>query len=91
MPNTTVYQIRNTADIGTIASHFAGQQLFVRDAAESIDETDMLLHARIRSGDYFLTLAAELEKQAQLAASPELERLVSELIRVNKKYTIVKK
>jgi hypothetical protein len=77
-----------------VLSHFPGRRFFVRDIDEDVE---MLLEARIRSGDYVLTLATELDKLAQSLAAgnaPEavdLERLVSELLVINKKYTLEKK
>lgn len=67
----------------------------LRDGLE--DDAAMALQARVRSGDYFETLAAELEKAA-LAISPaqpdeaaNLERLARELLAVNRQYRIIKK
>jgi hypothetical protein len=91
MTNTT-YQIQINDGI---TAHFPAWQYVVRDGEDM--DNDMHLHARIRSGDYFLTLATELDRIAQSLAgvkapeAPELERIVSELMAIGQDYTISKK
>lgn len=74
-----------------ILGHFPARQLFVHD---QIDDADLLLHARIRSGDYFETVATELERIAESLESrqapelPELERIITELVKANKSYRV---
>jgi hypothetical protein len=84
---------------GTILGHFPGLQPVVRDAAaaNNDDVSEWLIRARVRSGDYFVTLATELDKIAQSLSgvrapeAPELERVVSELLYINDSYTLTKK
>jgi len=88
---------------GTLLSHFPYTQPLVRDGfrvnasddAATDDEADeLLIRARVRSGDYFATLATELDKLAQalsLARAPEarvIERMVPELLYIDKHYII---
>lgn len=81
-----------------LLDHYPATQFFVRDADDA-DDADARMHmrARVRSGDYLLTLATELDKIAQSLASvkapeaPELERIVSELISIGQDYTVSKK
>ena len=87
--------------IGTILSHFPLVQPLLRDgsqgAADSDDLSELHIRARVSSGDYFATLATELDKLAQgLSAvqapeAPELERIVSELLYVDRNYHVIKK
>lgn len=78
-----------------IMSHFPGLQTFARDQEDK--EINLHMHARVRSGDYFLTLATELDKIAQSLAgakapeAPELERIVAELISIGQDYTVTRK
>lgn len=82
---------------GYMLKHFPGKNRLVCDNAPSDD--DFWIRARIRSGDYFLTVATELDQIIQSLASgissnavlPELECLVTELIGVNKVYRVVPK
>lgn len=83
---------------GLVTDHFAAPAFFVRDQAD--DEMRMNLQARVRSGDYFMTIATELDEIAQnlsrlnLAGAVEandLERIVAELFILTQDYTIVKK
>jgi hypothetical protein len=92
MSNTVQYQFRSQI---SILNHFGRMpHLLVRDADE---EADMLREARIRSGDYLMTVATELDQLAQSLAklkapeAHELERLVAELLYVERNYTIVKR
>src|SRR3712207_4297428 len=86
-----------------LVQHFLGRQKLFRDGASSesagsaADDflTDHLLaQARARCGDYVATLATELDKIAQslaLAHAPEapaLERLVQELLYIDKTYDV---
>lgn len=87
----------NTLQPGGVLSHFPGRQWLVRDSGGSDADRDMLLRARIRSGDYFETLATELDRIAQalpeehIAEINEIERIVAELIRANKGYRVTPK
>lgn len=94
MQNTTsTYQMHT---LGGLLSHFPQRLRLVRDVDEDFD-AEMLSRARVRSGDYFMTLATELDKLAQNvtryddADAGELERLVSELIYVDRDYVVVNK
>jgi hypothetical protein len=77
-------------------SHFSGWQFFVRDAEDDM-EMNLHMHARLRSGDYFSTLAIEIDKIAQSLANVkapealELERIVTELLSIGQDYTVIKK
>lgn len=101
-----VANVSNTVDrtysiptIGGLLEHFPARSWFVRDA-DDIDEdidTEMLWAARAHSGDYFMTLATELDKLAQSMTrgndqeAAQLERLVSELLYFNQNYSVIKK
>lgn len=91
---TMTYQL---STIGSLLSHFPGRLDFVRDATDEDADTEMLAKVRVRSGDYFMTVATELDKLAQSIASTndaeaaQLERLVSELLFIDRNYTIVNK
>lgn len=93
MTNNYTYAINTQS--ARILPHFPAAQLFVRDDEHS--DAELLMQARVRSGDYFMTLASEIDKIAQnLVArgapeAQELERLVTELLYVNKNFTIHKK
>lgn len=83
----------------TVLGHFPARRYFVRDGADGSDgEGDELkARARIRSGDYFMTLATELDKIAQGIAgvqdseAAEVERLVTELLYAHKYFDIRRK
>jgi hypothetical protein len=95
---------------GTILSHFPLRPPVVRDGfsgrakgdADSFepvedDISELLTRARIKSGDYFATLATELDKMAQglntvrAPEASELERIVGELLYLDDNYRLVKK
>ena len=102
---TTTYQLTN---LESVLSHFSDWQPLVRDGVDtrptapdddfgsSDDISDLLSRARAQSGDYFMTLATELDKLAQGLATadapeaPELERLISELLYIDKNYKLTK-
>ncbi len=92
MTYQTHYQLTSSA--GTLLSHYDTVQSLVRDSDE---EAEMLMQARVRSGDYFMTLATELDQVAHSLAergapeAHELERLVAELLYVNQNFTVCKK
>lgn len=94
--NTTPYGMNNTAGAVT---HFPGRLRLVRDGLDNADslEQQIRIQARVRSGDYPMTLATELDKLAQSIAAVggpeavELERLVNELLYIHKHFTIVRK
>ncbi len=75
--------------------HFPSLTRYVRDGDGS--ENDLDLIARVRSGDYFMTFATELDACAQSLArncgdeAADLERLVAELLQVNEHFKIVRK
>lgn len=83
------------ATFDSLLSHFPSMQAFAND----IDDKDMLLHARVRSGDYLETIATELERSVQAMADngitgAELEQIeftISELLEANKLYDLVPK
>lgn len=88
MNDTTTYKLK---PLGYILKHFPAKQAFVHD---SDDDTDLLRQARIRSGDYLMTLSTELDKIAQSLTNvnapeaAELERIVAELIYIEKNYSL---
>lgn len=90
MSNTARYHIH--APTGLL-SHFWLPAPLVRDE----EDADMLRRARIRSGDYLATLTTELERVAdslaatQAPEASELERIVSELIYLERNYRIVER
>jgi hypothetical protein len=80
--------------------HAAAAQPWVNDVAKSDDADDMsnlLFEARLRSGDYFITVATELDKLAALLQSqdiPEAAALLTfsaELTYLDKHYTLAPK
>jgi hypothetical protein len=88
---------------GMLLSHFPYAQPLVRDgyeakasdnAASNDEAEELLIRARVKSGDYFATLATELDKLAQglsLARAPEaevIERMVPELLYIDRHYNI---
>ena len=96
---------------GMVLSHFETRfslrPTLLRDGADesagaAAEDTDadmpaeLLMRARISSGDYFITLATELDRLAQgLAAAdapeaPALERIVPELLYLDSHYVIRK-
>ncbi|HEX8182164.1 MAG TPA: hypothetical protein VF575_01020 [Candidatus Saccharimonadales bacterium] len=93
--NPTNYTIKSHS---TTLSHFPAVQPIVRDTDDHADVSqELMMHARARSGDYLMTLAIELDVVAQelaatdAALAPEIERLVAELIYLNRDYAIRKK
>ena len=96
--NDVSYQLPS---FGGLLKHFPQTQPVVCDmasdstmGADDYDVEELLMRARIRSGDYFVTLATELDKMAQglnATRSPEtseLERVVSELLYVHDNYRL---
>lgn len=65
----------------------------VRDGEMSRRNDHLALEALVRSGDYFSELATRLETLAHTTpeASPELERIVSELAYLENRYCITNK
>lgn len=92
----TTYSLRSSDNI---VSHFGNEPSLVRDVGNIDDNTahELMMHARVRSGDYLMTVAIELDRIGQNLAeeqSPyasEVERLVAELLYVNQRYTVEKK
>ncbi len=99
------YELSNVTHVGRVLSHTPVQQYFVYDHGldSASDEfgseenmTELLARARAQSGDYFDTLATELDKIAQSLAlaqapeAPEIERLVHELLYVGRNFKLVK-
>jgi hypothetical protein len=91
MTNAVTYRITPS---NRILNHFWTTPKLVRDEEE---DAAMLRRARIRSGDYLMTLATELERVAQSLGdvrapeAPELERIVSELLYLERNYRIVER
>lgn len=92
---TSTYQLQT---LSGLLSHFPQRVRLVRDSDSDEDfDAEMLSRARVRSGDYFMTLATELDKLAQNIArsndadAGELERLVSELLFIDRNYKILQK
>lgn len=80
---------------GLIDRHFPADISLLRDRE---DTHNPKLDALVRSGDYFITLATELENLASelteispAAASLALARLSHDLEYVQKRYTIIRK
>jgi len=79
--------------------HASAAQPYAADAAWPSDDdlSDLLFEARIRSGDYFVTLVTELDKLAALLEQdgiPEsvaLQRISSELTYLDKHYKLQSK
>lgn len=75
-----------------VLSHGWTKTLFVRDGAE---KTQYELDAKVLSGDYFVTLATEVDsvtgRLAQYADREKLEEIVSDLIYLQDHYEITKK
>ncbi|HSH17902.1 MAG TPA: hypothetical protein VK978_00815 [Candidatus Saccharimonadales bacterium] len=97
MNSDITYQLRGAAGV---LSHFPAPASYVRDGDDKFNDFDQAklhMQARIRSGDYFGTLATELERIAQsldavkAPEAPELERIVTELLYVGQNYGVVKK
>ena len=91
-----------------VLSHFPVDQTVVRDQDEDSSllpagrygddaMSELLLNARIRSGDYMVTLATELDavvKDLSVVHASEaagLEKIVAELLYLDRNYKIVKK
>ena len=74
-----------------IVSHATARQPLV---ADSSDMNDLLIEARLRSGDYFITLGTELEKLAALledqgvAEATALLQISTELTYLDKHYKL---
>lgn len=94
------YLVRNH---GSVMNHFPpALPWLLRDGyhdagSDNTSDVQMAIRARVRSGDYFVTLATELDRLAQeLGPVPnrqaeELERIISELLFVNSHYRVVRK
>jgi len=76
-----------------VLSHGWVRTLFVRDSAEIATEYE--LDAKVKSGDYFVTLATEIDAISSsivnYAAREQLEDIVSDLIYLQDHYAITKK
>jgi hypothetical protein len=92
--NSTVYQLPTS--IGLLR-HGTFANLFARDieTTESYVTTSRLLEAKVHSGDYFITLATELDSIGQdipdYATRSAIEDAVSDLIYLYDNYSISKK
>ncbi len=64
---------------------------------DGIDGENIEFQARVQSGDYFVTLATEIDKvvnllrQADMLEAEVLETHVNELLYIDKHYKIIKK
>ena len=78
-----------------LISHGWQQVAFVRDAAEDEQRLPTELDAQIRSGDYFVTLATQLDVLGSQLVNwnvrSDLEDLTSDLIYLQDNYQILKK
>ena len=89
-----MYKLYQMPDTHKVLQHFPLPQTCVRDQAE---DSELLMHARVRSGDYFETIASELERIAESLALqndvnlPDLERIIGELVQANRSYRVVSK
>jgi hypothetical protein len=85
---TLAYQ---TTNFQGLLNHGWQRQTLVRDARE---DRRLQLEAQVRSGDYFITLATNLERICQkMAGSPEsasLQSLITDLLYLQMKYTVSK-
>lgn len=78
----------------TIWTHGHGRPMQLRDGG---DEDYPRLAVQIRSGDYFATLATTLDEVSQTlehnneVVSKELQRIVSDLLYLQRTYTIIRK
>ncbi len=79
--------------------HASGVQPYAADADWPSDDdlSDLLFEARIRSGDYFVTLSTELDKLSALLEedgipeSAALQRISAELTYLDKHYKLQSK
>lgn len=84
-------QYHQSARIG-LFGHFHGQGLLVRDSSK-----DIVIDAKVRSGDYLEAVATELDKLAAYLATDDLpeaidlERLAGELLYVHAHYNLKRK
>lgn len=80
-----------TTNFQGLLNHGWQRPTFVRDARE---DRRMQLEAQVRSGDYFITLATNLERINQkLADSPEsasLQNMITDLLYLQMKYKVSK-
>jgi hypothetical protein len=85
--NAATYQL---SSITGLLTHGWGKPKQVRDGVDSY----VGLEARVRSGDYFVTVASELDQLSQntgdYAVKVQLENLVSDLIYLQDNFTIIK-
>jgi len=74
--------------------HGGASSALLRDQADMGDELVYPLEAKVRSGDYFVTLAMELDSLGKMTEDARLkgalEDIVSDLIHLQDNYTIVK-
>lgn len=88
---TSIYQL--TSFTGTVASW--PRPRFLHDHTDSFEMFDREIDARVRSGDYFVTLATILDQLNQniddYQVRSSLEELVSELIYLQDTYEITKR
>lgn len=79
-----------------ILSHYSLPTRLVRDATMMTDD-HIDANARVRSGDYFATLATQLDHLADSlqstapASAYQLEQIVRELLYVQANYSVVKR
>lgn len=88
----TAYRLLGTNPL----SHYEWPDvLLVRDTEEFQEEVAYELDARVRSGDYFVTLATDLEQLSKDISSHStrlaLEDIVSELLYLQDNYSINKR
>lgn len=85
-----------------IKLHFPGTTKFLSDVDEDKFDSneewnELLLKARIRSGDYFSTLATEIEKLGgyleakKFPEADQLHHIVDELLYIDKHYDLKKR
>lgn len=90
--NTTALTYQLPSFVGVI-SHGWSQPAFVRDMLE--DQPVDNLDVQVKSGDYFVTLATELDRLSRdiesYSVRNKLENIVSDLIHLQDDYTITKK
>jgi hypothetical protein len=89
--NSTTYDISSPT---VVLHHFWPRESGLSVVRDEAEDAEMLRRARIRSGDYLTTLTTELERVAQSlrrSKSPEaaeLERIVAELLYLERNYKI---
>lgn len=93
-----VGKVYNLNSYQYVLSHFPTPLSYVRDGEEAgWQDRKLEIAAHVSSGDYFATIATKLDRlsvsieEADKMAAHELERLVDELLYLQRTYKITKK